>query len=57
MLILTDEILKRAAELAGITEKKARACGAAGVDREEAGERLAALGGKEPGLRGARRRR
>ena len=57
-LIIRDDILKRAAELAGISEKTALVhAGLEALIEKKARERLAALGGREPGLRRIRRRR
>ena len=57
-LIIRDDILKRASGLAGITEKTALVhAGLEALIEKKARERLAALGGREPGLRPIRRRR
>ena len=57
-LILRDDILKRAAELAGITEKTALVhAGLEALIEKKSRERLAALGGSEPHLKPIRRRR
>lgn len=57
-MIIRDDILKRASDLAGITEKTALVhAGLEALIEKKAGERLAALGGREPGLRKIRRRR
>ena len=57
-LILRDDIMKRAAELAGIPEKTALVhAGLEALIEKKVRERLAALGGSEPGMRAARRRR
>ncbi len=57
-LILRDDILKRAAELAGMHEKTALVhAGLEALIEKKARERLAALGGSEPSLRRIRRRR
>lgn len=57
-LILDDALLKEAARLTGIAEKTAvvHAGLEALISRENA-RRLAALGGREPGIRRIRRRR
>jgi hypothetical protein len=57
-LILKDDILHRAAELAGIREKTALVhAGLEALIEKKARERLAELGGSEPRLRAGRRRR
>ncbi|HBL16355.1 MAG TPA: DUF2191 domain-containing protein [Elusimicrobia bacterium] len=57
-LILRDDILKRAAQLSGTTEKTALVhAGLEALIEKKARERLAALGGSEPRLRKIRRRR
>lgn len=57
-LILRDELLKRAMELAGIQEKTALLhAGLEALIEKKARERLAALGGTETRLRRPRRRR
>lgn len=57
-LILKDELLKRAAELTGMTEKTALVhAGLEALIEKKARERLAALGGSQPHLREIRRRR
>ena len=57
-LILRDDILKRAAELAGITEKTALVhAGLQALIEKKVRERLIALGGSEPHFRAGRRRR
>jgi len=57
-LILDDELIEKARRLSGLAEKTAvvRAGLEALIARESA-RRLAAIGGSEPGLRTARRRR
>lgn len=57
-LIIKDEILARAAELTGTKEKTALVhAGLEALIEKKVRERLAALGGSEPGLRQAPRRR
>lgn len=57
-LILRDDLLKRAADLSGITERAALVhAGLQALIEKKAGARLAALGGSEPALGTARRRR
>jgi len=57
-LIIDDSLLDRARELSGINEKTALVhAGLEALIAREAGRRLAALGGTEPGLRPIRRRR
>lgn len=57
-LILRDEVLRRAAELAGIQEKTALVhAGLEALIEKKARERLVALGGTEARLRRPRRRR
>jgi Arc/MetJ family transcription regulator len=57
-LILDDELLERARRLSGLKEKTATVhAGLEALVARESARRLAALGGSEPRLRGARRRR
>lgn len=57
-LIIKDDVLKRAEELAGIHEKTALVhAGLEALIEKKARERLAALGGSQPKLRAGRRRR
>lgn len=57
-LIIPDELLARASRLAGIREKTALVrAGLEALIARESARRLAALGGREPGLRDIRRRR
>ncbi|MHB8418660.1 MAG: type II toxin-antitoxin system VapB family antitoxin [Myxococcales bacterium] len=57
-LILRDELVEKAAELTGIAEKTALVhAGLEALVAREAARRLAALGGSEPKLTPARRRR
>jgi len=57
-LILDDKLLTRAKELTGIAEKTALVHeGLKALIAREAGKRLAALGGTEPGLQPVPRRR
>lgn len=57
-LIIDDEILSRARRLSGIAEKTAVVhAGLEALIARESARRLAALGGSEPALRPARRRR
>ncbi len=57
-VILKDDLLKRAAELAGMTEKTALLhAGLEALIEKKARERLAALGGSDPKAVGGRRRR
>ncbi|HEU4384584.1 MAG TPA: type II toxin-antitoxin system VapB family antitoxin [Anaeromyxobacteraceae bacterium] len=57
-LILRDEVVRKAARLTGIREKTALVhAGLEALIAREAARRLAALGGSEPGLELARRRR
>jgi Arc/MetJ family transcription regulator len=57
-LIIKDDILRRAAELAGTTEKTALVhAGLEALIEKKARERIAALGGSQPRLRAPRRRR
>jgi Arc/MetJ family transcription regulator len=57
-LIIDDEILGRARRLSGIAEKTAVVhAGLEALIARESARRLAALGGSEPALRPARRRR
>lgn len=57
-LILRDDILKRAADLAGIHEKTALVhAGLEALIEKKARERLAALGGSAPSYGAGRRRR
>ncbi|MEP9382671.1 type II toxin-antitoxin system VapB family antitoxin [Nocardioides sp. KR10-350] len=54
---LDDELVARASELTGITEKAALVrAGLEALVRLEAGRRLAALGGTDPGAEAAPRR-
>lgn len=57
-IILRDDLLKRAAQLAGIKEKTALVhAGLEALIERESRERLAALGGSEPRFEAPRRRR
>ncbi|MBI3288210.1 MAG: type II toxin-antitoxin system VapB family antitoxin [Elusimicrobia bacterium] len=57
-LIIKDELLARAAALTGMSEKTALIhAGLEALIEKKARERLAALGGSDPHLRGGRRRR
>ncbi len=57
-LIIKDDLLKRAANLAGVKEKTALIhAGLEALIEKKAGERLAALAGTEPKLKPVRRRR
>ncbi|HEY6320645.1 MAG TPA: type II toxin-antitoxin system VapB family antitoxin [Thermoanaerobaculia bacterium] len=57
-LILDDELIEKARRLSGIAEKTAVVqAGLEALIARESARRLAALGGSEPGLRAARRRR
>jgi Arc/MetJ family transcription regulator len=57
-LILDDELIEKARELSGLAEKTAVVhAGLEALIARESARRLAALGGSEPGLRTARRRR
>lgn len=57
-IILKDDLLKRAAELAGMTEKTALIhAGLEALIEKKARERLAALGGSAPKFQAGRRRR
>lgn len=57
-LILRDDVLKRAAELTGLSEKTALVhAGLEALIEKKARERLADLGGSEPRARAPRRRR
>ena len=57
-MILRDDILKRAAELAGLHEKTALVhAGLEALIEKKSRERLAALGGSQPHLKRIRRRR
>jgi hypothetical protein len=57
-LILNDELVEKAKELSGIAEKTAVVhAGLEALIARETARRLAALGGSEPQLRPARRRR
>lgn len=57
-IILRDDILKRAAELAGTHEKTALVhAGLEALIEKKARERLAALGGSQPRFHVGRRRR
>lgn len=57
-LIIRDELLKRAAELAGISEKTALVhAGLEALIEKKARERLAALAGFDPHAKAPRRRR
>lgn len=57
-LILRDELLAKAAELTGIQEKTALVhAGLEALIEKKVRERLAALGGTQPGARAPRRRR
>lgn len=57
-LIIKDELMAEAARLTGMTEKTALVhAGLEALIEKKARERLAALGGSEPGLRMPRRRR
>ena len=57
-LIIRDDLMARAAKLAGLTEKTALVhAGLEALIEKKSRERLAALGGSEPGLRTPRRRR
>jgi Arc/MetJ family transcription regulator len=57
-LILDDGLIERARELSGLEEKTAVVhAGLEALIARESARRLAALGGSEPGLRKARRRR
>lgn len=57
-IIIRDDILRRAAQLTGTTEKTALVhAGLQALIEKKAGERLAALGGREHHLRRIRRRR
>lgn len=57
-LIIRDDLLARAAKLAGLTEKTALVhAGLEALIEKKSRERLAALGGSEPGLGAPRRRR
>ena len=57
-LILRDDLMAQAAKLAGLTEKTALVhAGLEALIAQKSRERLAALGGTEPGLRAPRRRR
>ena len=54
---MNDQLLNRARELTGILEKTALVhAGLEALIAREAGKRLAALGGSEPGLRSVPRR-
>ena len=57
-LIIDQELLERARQLTGIQEKTALVrAGLQALIAQEAANRLAALGGAEPGLRAVPRRR
>jgi Arc/MetJ family transcription regulator len=57
-LIIDEELLNRARQMTGILEKTALVhAGLEALIAREAGKRLAALGGSEPGLRSVPRRR
>lgn len=57
-LVLREELVKKAAELTGISEKTALVhAGLEALIAREAGRRLAALGGTDPGAKAPRRRR
>jgi Arc/MetJ family transcription regulator len=57
-LILDDQLIERARQLSGLREKTAVVhAGLEALIARESARRLAALGGSEPGLRVARRRR
>lgn len=57
-LILRDDLMARAAKLAGLTEKTALVhAGLEALIEKKARERLAALGGSEPEIKAPRRRR
>ncbi len=57
-LILRDDVVQKAARLTGIREKTALVhAGLEALIARAAARRLAALGGSEPGLERARRRR
>jgi Arc/MetJ family transcription regulator len=57
-IIIKDDVLKRAAELAGTNEKTALVhAGLEALIEKKARERLAALGGSTPNYRAGRRRR
>lgn len=57
-IIIKDEVLERAAELAGIREKTALVhAGLEALIEKKSRERLAALGGSAPKFRAGRRRR
>jgi hypothetical protein len=57
-LIIDDELLDRARDLSGISEKTSLVrAGLEALIAREAGKRLAALGGSEPKLRPIPRRR
>jgi Arc/MetJ family transcription regulator len=57
-LIINEELLNRARQMTGIVEKTALVhAGLEALIAREAGKRLAALGGSEPGLRSVPGRR
>lgn len=57
-LIIRDDLMARAAKMAGMTEKTALVhAGLEALIEKKSRERLAALGGSDPGLRAPRRRR